>query len=254
MSDEVNQSQDRIWYIRIKGKVFGPLAASRIRHYINEGQIELADEASRNKTNWKYVSSEAELIPLQLRKPDAADEAENLSDQYSGKGSFWVTTVIVIVLIGGVIGAALLFHPPETSTTPDCEAKAGQGINWNNCNKRKLQAENIKMDNLMASNAIFKQASLSGASLKNANLIYVHFEEADLSYADLTGATLKGANLQGADLGNAIMDNADLRYCNFSGANMGGASLVGAQLDSAVWFNGRPCQAGSVGKCVQLPQ
>jgi len=249
--DEVNQAQDRIWYIRKNGKVYGPMAASRVRNHVIEGKVELSDEASKNKKLWKTLRSLPELIPLQMRNPEVLDEVESLKDKVSGTGSFWLTTVIVLLVVGGVIAAAMFYQPAEDNTAPDCEAAPKPSINWNNCNKRNLLAENVKLDSLKASNAVFKNARFSGASMLNATLNYAHLEEADLTYTNLSGASLKGANLQDADLGNAILNNADLRYADLSGAQLGGVSLQGAKLTGAVWFNGKTCQKGSVGKCVE---
>jgi hypothetical protein len=251
MSDEVNQSQDRIWFVRKGGKIFGPLASVRIRHYVNEGRVEMTDEASRDKKNWRTIRSEPELIPLHLRKPDAIGQDDELKDVASGKGNFWLTVIVVVLVLGGVIAAALFYQPAEDNQQPDCLAAPAAGINWNNCNKKGLQAENLKLDNLSGSNAFFDETAFSGTSLTHANFSYAHFERADLTYANLSGASLKGANLRNTDLGNAILDGADLRYADLTGAILGGASLRDAKLEGAVWFNGQACQKGSIGKCIQ---
>jgi hypothetical protein len=72
----------------------------------------------------------------------------------------------------------------------------------------------------------------------------LHCPFCDLSGEDLSGKNLNFANLQGADLSYANLQNATLLN-----ANLEQTKLQGAQLGGASWFNGKICEAGSVGVC-----
>jgi uncharacterized protein YjbI with pentapeptide repeats len=54
--------------------------------------------------------------------------------------------------------------------------------------------------------------------------------------ADLTRSTFFGANLENANLVGAVID---------------GATFSEAYLSGAIWINGRKCEAGSIGRCIQ---
>ena len=217
-----------------------------------EGKIDLRDEVSRDKKNWSFLLSHPEVVPLQMRDPQAFANAEITDDLDPGrKGSLWLPFILVSLLTASGIIASVFFQESDSSNLPDCAAEPAPGINWNSCNKRNLQAENSNLDNLMATNVIMNSIKLTGSSLRSANLNYAQLENADLAYVDFSAASLKGANLHGADLSNAILNDADLRYADLTEAHLGGLQLHNAQFDGAIWNNGKPCKAGSVGKCVQ---
>lgn len=212
----------------------------------------MRDEVSRDRKNWTHLLSQPEVVPLQMRDPDALAGAEVSDDLDPGrKGSLWLPILLVILLVGGGIFASLMISESEDANLPDCTASPAPGINWNSCNKRGLRAENANLDGITATNVVLSKAVLTGGSFKQSVLRYAQFEDADLAYADFTEASLKGANLHNTDLTNAILIGADLRYADLGEARLGGAQLENARFDGAIWVDGRPCQAGSVGECVQ---
>jgi len=254
MNDEVDKIHDKIWYIKRSDgeKVFGPFAAARVRNYLMEGKIDLRDQVSKNKKDWRYLKQQPEVVPLQMRDPEKFADTEYSDDLDPGKkGSLWLPIVLVVIIVGGGIAAAMMYKPEAEIQQTDCSAAPAAGINWNSCNKRGLAAENANLDNLSATNVTLEEARLSGTSLKGANLLYARLDKASLDYADLTSAILKGASLRGADLSNAILNEADLRYADLSEARLGGVQLNSARLDGAIWNDGKPCKAGSTGKCIQ---
>ena len=252
MSDQGDKSHDKIWYLKKGDKVFGPFASVKVRSFLMEGRIDLRDEVSLDKRNWSYLLSQPEVVPLQMRDPDAFSKQETSDELDPGKkGSLWLPILIVIILLAGGIAVSMKSRHQETANLPDCGAEPAPGIIWNSCNKRSMRAENVNLDGLVATNVVLNQARMSGSSFQNAILRYAQFENADLSYADFSGASLKGANLHGADLSNAVLNDADLRYADLSEARLGGVQIKNAQLGSAIWLNGKPCKPGSVGQCVQ---
>lgn len=247
-----DKSRDKIWFVKKGEKTFGPFASAKVRHFLMEGKIDLRDEVSRDKKNWSFLLSQPEVVPLQMRDPEAFANAEITDDLDPGKkGSLWLPIILVSLLAAGGIIASMSVQESDSANAPDCTAEPAPGINWNSCNKRNLQAENSNLDNLEATNVIMNKIKLTGSSLKKANLRYAQFENADLAYVDFSAASLKGANLHGADLSNAILNGADLRYADLTEARLGGVQLKNAQFDGAIWNNGQPCKAGSVGKCIQ---
>jgi len=254
MNDEVDKIHDKIWYIKRSDgeKIFGPFAAARVRNYLMEGKIDLRDQVSKNKKDWRYLMQQPEVVPLQMRDPEKFADTEYTDDLDPGKkGSLWLPILLVVMIVGGGIAAAMFYKPENEIPQTDCSAEPAAGVNWNSCNKRELVAENINMDNLSATNVTLEAAKLSGSSLQGANLIYANLDKADLGYADLTSVNLKGASLRGADLSNAVLNEADLRYADLSEARLGGAQLNSARLEGAIWNNGKPCKPGSTGKCIQ---
>lgn len=252
MTDQSDRIHDKIWYVRKGEKIFGPFAASKVRNFLLEGRIDLRDEVSLDKKNWSFLLSQPEVVPLQMRDPDAVLDTELSDDLDPGKkGSLWLPILLVSLLVIGGIVISMQARQSETVNLPDCAAGPAPGIIWNSCNKRSLKAEDANLEGLQATNVMMNNARLSGTSFKQANLRYAQLEGADLAYCDFTGASLKGSNLHGADLSNAILDEADLRYADFTDSRIGGISLKNAQLSGAVWFNGNPCKTGSVGKCIQ---
>jgi hypothetical protein len=254
MNDEVDKTHDKIWYIKRRDaeKVYGPFAAAKVRNYLLEGKIDLRDQVSKNKKDWRYLMQQPEVVPLQMRDPEKFAGTEYSDDLDPGKkGSLWLPILLVVIIVGGAIGAATMLKPVNEQQQTDCSAAPAAGINWNSCNKRGLVAENANLDNLSATNVLMDESRLGGSSFKGANLRYAKLDKADLGYADLSSAILKGASLRGADLSNAILDGADLRYADLSETRLGGVQLGSVRLDGAIWNNGKPCKPGSTGKCIQ---
>jgi len=252
MSEESDQSHDKIWFLKKGSKVFGPFAASKVRGFLMDGKIELSDEVSRDKKNWKNLRQQPEVVPLQMRNKEGFSDSDVDDELDPGKkGSLWLPIILFILMIAVGIGYSFVVQDDFSNDEPDCLSKPGININWNSCNKRRFSAENVIFDGMSATNALMNQAKLTGSSFKLANMKYVNLSDADLSYSDFSGANLKGANLQNADLRSAILSQVDLRYVDLTDANLGGVNLSGSKLDGTIWTNGKPCKQGSVGKCIQ---
>jgi hypothetical protein len=254
MNEEIDKTHDKIWYIKRSDgeKIYGPFAAARVRNYLLEGKIDLRDQVSKNKKDWRYLMQQPEVVPMQMRDPEKFADTVYTDDLDPGKkGSLWLPILLVIIFVGGGIAAAMLFKPESEVVQTDCSAAPAANINWNSCNKRGLRAENVNLDGLSATNIKMEEAILSGSSLKAANLRYAKLDKSILDYVDFSEAVLKGASLRGADLSNAILKGSDLRYVDLSEARLGGVQIKAARLDGAIWNNGNTCKPGSTGKCIQ---
>ncbi len=252
MSEDRDKSHEKIWYVKKGPKVYGPFSAVRVRNLLMESKIELGDQVSRNKKDWVYMSQQPEVVPLQMRNPDAFSDSDATDDLDPGKkGSFWLPVILIILIIGGGITASIFLNQGQTSSQSDCTATPAAGVNWNSCNMRGMTAENVNLDGMSATSARLTSASFNGSSMKSANLGYANLDNAQLSYVDFTDAVLKGASMRNADMTRVVLNNADLRYSDMSGARIGGLQITNARLTGAIWTNGKKCKEGSLGKCYQ---
>ena len=172
-----------------------------------------------------------------------------MSDVRSRRNNQWIAIGSVSLLIALIIYAAFSWVPAPEKTIANCDAPAGPAINWSNC----------RMAGLQKLNQNFADASMQSTDLSGANFYGSNFNNAQLSYADLGGAhlrlvdftlaNLKGASLRNADITQANFSQADLSYVDLTGAIIDQADFSQAKLDSAIWVDGKKCQAGSVGRC-----
>ena len=252
MTEERDKSHEKIWYVKKGSKVYGPLSAVRIRNLLMESKIELGDQVSQNKKDWFYMSQQPEVVPLQMRNPDAFSDSDATDDLDPGKkGSFWLPVIVIVLIIAGGILASILMNEGQPSVQADCTAPPAAGVNYNGCNMRGMSAENITLDGMSAASARLTGARLSGSSIKSANLGYANLDNAELSYVDFSDSVLKGASLRNADMSRVNLENADMRYADMTGAKIGGLLIGNTRLSGAIWTNGKVCKPKSIGKCYQ---
>lgn len=160
----------------------------------------------------------------------------------------WIVPAAVVLALA-LVALGVFLGPATVEDTPDCSARAGPGVNWNNCTLDGLEARDANLEGARIRNARLRDADLLNANLQAADLAYTDFANADLGYADLSRADLKGATLTGADLTNADLTGADLSYAILRDARLGDAVITGARLSGAVWPDHRVCGRDSVGEC-----
>ncbi|MES9903818.1 MAG: pentapeptide repeat-containing protein [Sedimenticola sp.] len=66
--EESNQGKQNLWYLRRRGQVKGPFPSGSIRRFVLLGRVLLADEVSRDKSDWQPVSEVAEVVSPEARK------------------------------------------------------------------------------------------------------------------------------------------------------------------------------------------
>ena len=252
MSEERDKSHEKIWYVKKGPKVYGPFSAARVRNLLMESKLELGDQVSRNKKDWVYMSQQPEVVPLQMRNPDAFSDKDATDDLDPGKkGSFWLPVIVIVLIIAGGISASIFLNQGQTVNQADCTATPTAGVNWNGCNMLGITAENLSLDGLSAASAKLTGSKFSGSSIKSANLSYANFDNAELSYVDFSDSVLKGASMRNADMTYVVLNNVDMRYADMTGAKIGGLQINNARLSGAIWTNGKECKEGSIGKCYQ---
>jgi len=161
---------------------------------------------------------------------------------------YWVPILGVAIMI--VLG--FVFYRPETKVAAaDCSAQARPGVDWSACNKQGVVLSVRDLSGSRWVNAKLNGANLMGSRLDNSDLSYANFTQASMQQTSLRQTQLKGAVLNQADLQGANLTDADLSYAELAGALLNGAVLSGARFDNAIWVNGEPCLAGSVGECLQ---
>lgn len=178
----------------------------------------------RKSPDPRKVAAEAAGVVQERRagsdRREAPEAVENLAYRESRAGfeswmrsrrqHYGIAIALILVLLAGVLAAALLVqpvHPIKVGLNlhpADCTRAAGKGVNWSRCSK--------------------EGELLVGADLRVAELVGTNLTGANLKYADLTQANLAQANLAGAD-------------------------LTGARLGGAIWVDGRACAAESIGAC-----
>ncbi len=157
--------------------------------------------------------------------------------------------VLLCLVIVALYGAYMYWPRVVLETDNNCEALAAPKVNWSNCDLQGIDLSALNVQGAMIKNANLTGANLKGVNLSHADLSYSLLSLADLSNANLSNSNLMGASLRNADLTNADMRFSNLSYTNFSGAVLSGMAIEGSRLDKAIWFDGRECAVGSLGRC-----
>jgi len=137
---------------------------------------------------------------------------------------------------------------------------------------RKNDLEGVVLMGINLEGTVLAEVQLKGSCLKDANLKKTDLSKGNLegcilSYANLSGAILYDVNLKGAILWGTILEEANLEFAclegaDLTGAHLNNADLIGAKinkdinfrdtdLENTIWINGKKCEKGSIGKCIQ---
>ena len=249
MGEPANEDPAPTWFVRRGGQVRGPLSSGRVRHFVLEGRLQLTDEVSRDRVDWRSLGQVTEVIPLQFRRGDSVD-SEAIAAQHRrerGGAMRGIAAAVVVVALG--VAAVLWYGERRAEPVVDCAAAARPGVDWRNCHLQGLRAPSVDLARANLANVTLSMAVLNDARLSGADLSYADLSSAGLSYAALDKARLLGADLRGVDLTHADLRHADLGYADLTGALLGGADFTGARLDGAIWTDGRKCAVPSAGAC-----
>ncbi|MDJ0807297.1 MAG: pentapeptide repeat-containing protein [Gammaproteobacteria bacterium] len=258
MSEQAADTR-QIWFLRVEGAQLGPYSSARIRSLLTNGELSLQAEISRDKRNWQKIHRVAEVVPMKLRaqlgdrSAQSLVHARRINEQQTGTGErrgFPVVALsVTLLLISAVLALSLWSGLPQEQNAADCSAKAAPRVNWRHCVMRGIDVGDASLAGANLDSAILREAKLTATDLSGANLRYADLSGADMSYAQLNRAALIGANLQGANLAEADLTDTDLRFADLSGVRLQGALLSRTRFDEAIWIDGKPCAAGSVGEC-----
>lgn len=268
------------WYVRRGSSIQGPYDADRIRRYLLLGRVRLTDRISLDGENWLALTQRGELIPEEMRDleseegrarfeaarravderaheeapPGLLAEGRRAEDpparvhalRWPRAGLVALVALAVVLALGGYY----LELPGGPSIDPDCDAAPAPAVDWSYCVKDGLEVQpGTDLSGLRALNASLRGARIAEGNLRAAELAYADLAGVDLHGSDLGEADLRGANLRDADLRDARLGGADLAYADLRGARLDGADLEGADLGHAVWVDGAPCPADSIGGC-----
>lgn len=134
----------------------------------------------------------------------------------------------------------------------DLEGVVIMGINLEGAVLEKVQLQGSYLND-----ANLKKTDLSRGNLEECILSYANLREAILSDVNLKGVVLWGTILEGADLEFACLEGADLTCAHLNNANLIGAKINKdtnfreTNLENTIWINGKKCEKGSIGKCIQ---
>lgn len=210
---------------------------------VREDERSARDEADTDVER-RVEEDQAIKLHRQLR----AEISQRYHSRFQLSWRYWVPILSVALMI---ILAFVFYRPQSNLSAADCSAQAGPGVDWSACNKQGLVLSVRDLSGSRWVNTRLNGANLMGSRLDGSDLSYANFTQANLQQASLRQAQLKGAVLNQADLQGANLTDADLSYAELTGALLEGAVLNGARLDHALWVNGEPCLAGSVGACLQ---
>lgn len=229
------------WFVRRAGTVRGPFSSTRVRHFVLEGELDLEDEVSADRQQWRRIGHVAEVVPLQMRTAEdgllAEQDAERKDDRTRATRGIMVAMLVIV----GLTAAVYFAGDRETAGERDCTVAPAPGVLLETCRLDGAQWAAASLAGARLANASLAGAKLSESDLADADLRYVNLTSADMSYAKLSRANLKGANLRLADLTNADLSGADLSFADLGGARLGGAQLNGARLEGAIWTDGQEC-------------
>lgn len=237
------------WFVRREGQVRGPFTSARVRHYVLEGRLQMADEVSCDRVTWQILSNVPEVVPMQFRRNGSVDAAALAKFERSERLRAWTGILVATTLIVVAVGVSLWLGNERETTAVNCSSPAAPGVKWGNCQLDGIQLASVDLQGADLSNASLINANMADARLNGADLGYVNLVGADLSYASLQGARLLGAKLRDTSLANADLSNANMAYADLTGALLGGAKLNNARLDGTIWTDGRHCRAPSLGTC-----
>lgn len=237
------------WFVRREGQVRGPFTSARVRHYVLEGRLQMADEVSCDRVTWQILSNVPEVVPMQFRRGGNVDAAALARFERRERMRAWTGILVAMTLIFIAVGVSLWLGNGRVTTVVNCGSPAAPGVKWGSCQFDGVELASVDLQGADLSNASMINANLADVRLSGADLGYVNLAGADLSYASLDGARLLGAKLRDANLANADLSNANMAHADLTGALLGGAKLVSARLDGAIWTDGRRCRVPSLGVC-----
>jgi uncharacterized protein YjbI with pentapeptide repeats len=214
-----------------------------------------------NPEAWSESSPDLSEEPI-LGPKRWRDTFERLGRRINRQPPWWVSQILVAVLVGLLVGGVILFsgnhfndlqarHAEQLENLRFVRERAASGKGPFPFAEFDLQGQN--MSGLTLPGADFKRANLSGAALAASTLSGALFAGANLSRADLfgtdltsaifVGTDLKGANLQSANLSQASLLHEDLTHTVFSNTGFSQARFVktnlsGVHLDPGTDFSG----------------
>lgn len=178
--------------------------------------------------------------PVRSKQPS---RLKRLGRRLNHEPPWWVSQILVAVLVGLVVGGALLLSGKQLDDrvrAREDEIAARQALHAEQIeNLRFVRDRALKSgDPLPFASLHLEGQDLHSLALPGANFTGAHLDGALLVGANLTGANLMDAylsraNLVGADLVGAYLSRADLSGANLSFAYLSRANLIGAYLRGA---------------------
>lgn len=161
----------------------------------------------------------------------------------------WLLLIASLITIA-YAGYFAYTHQREVNPI-DCDSAPVTGVNWRNCSMEGRNLARVDVSKSVMNNANLSGVNLEAANLTGADLSYVNFSLVNLQQASVNNAILLGANLRAANLRGADFSGADLSFAILTDADITGIRLEGANLAKAIWIDGLPCAANSIGACLR---
>ncbi len=164
------------WFIRRGAAVRGPFSSARVRHFVLEGKLELTDEVSADRQDWKTLGGVPEVVPLQMRDNDDSLSAQPADDGGAESGKA-VRAMLIALAIIGVLTAGVYFASQEDAVSErDCAATPLPGINLEGCHLNGAILTAVAMPDARLANAVLADARLAEADLSRADMRYADLQ------------------------------------------------------------------------------
>ncbi|MDX2506686.1 MAG: pentapeptide repeat-containing protein [Gammaproteobacteria bacterium] len=272
--------ESQLWYIKEKGRIKGPFTAGLISQHILLGRIHPGDLLSQDKEVWRKASSIREVMPDVVKHRNDANYKERLkaarrwADERGeirevgadGEKKNYLPRkkvthlkiktmgiaglIVLFVVVSALIYAMFVFTPEDPLAKVDCSANGQDGSVFDGCHLQRKDFSRLSLKGSSFKNALLQNSQFIQASLQNSQLDYANLSHTDLSSANLTGASLRAADLRGALLSRTLFTRADLSYANLTGAKAAKIKFTGTNLANTIWFDGKVCAKGSIGRCL----
>jgi len=259
------------WYIRSNNKVTGPFPAGQIKQSILLGRIDLNDEASTDKEDWKAIRTLESLIPEVLlgdpnnptamerleaakrwaderrgerrhaespertgpgrREPESQQELEYRSHREVISQSLRRGNERSFAGLVVVIILLMVGVYAGFKFVPQPE----QGAQCQAAARAGINWSNCNKAGLLQQKSQLAGAILNSTNLQGADLSASNLSEAELSYADLSRSNLSLAQFQMAQLKGTNLRSADLNKADFTYADLSYANLQGATVRETIF-------------------
>lgn len=266
----INKDKNRhLWYTRNKHGTKGPFTTGMVQRFILIGRLNMDDEVSNDKRDWKVIKTESMVIPDEMRHLRTEDDHERLLQarlrederskdrrreelgEFQGrrkktdrrKSEGVITRVhrkirnnvqdsavpVTRNIVPGLFSIILIIGLIAAGIYIFAEQE--KPVQVSTCSA--VPAPGVNWNNCQLEGAQLSGKNLRGAKLKNMNLTGANLTAAQLSEADLAYTNLSIATLAAADLQKTVFKGANLRGADLSNANLSGADLSHADLRGA---------------------
>ena len=240
-------SEHQLWFTRRRGAVSGPYPSGLVSRYLILGRLDLQDQVSMDRENWRPIADHPELVPPELLLPDDAegrearlrarlreDERKSLNRR---EGEEAPASDRRRTERRAPEPAELVHHriQRERLTQAEPREQIPGSVPWVVAGVAVALVLGLLMFQGDGGRELAADPDCMAPAAPGVNWSYCRKSGLDLRGVDLSGSVListdfMAAHLSGARLTEAELDYADMRRADLSHTDLSRASLVGAIL------------------------